>query len=296
MTYKDPFVTLKTLWRQERKVYKELYQCWQNDTNIFRKIAMPSLFLTYLLPMRFWNFFPYPSALAAFLAVVPLLFQQYLPHLCSEELFFAYMLVFIGPLYEAFLTGVMYYWIPGGKEMLCSFFYSENIFRLFVGNPISNLKKLGVAAATIIAAKAVSIGHSLADSWANLQAAKQAAETAKQAAETAKQVTEAAKQAAEAAQVEIDTIVKNGGTVSKEEIQAIFKKYQDSAATTPKNGTTISTNLGLSDKTASGQISGSHSQNGMTFNGQINVNKSLETAKRLKETHEQTSFISSEKK
>ena len=85
---KNTSMNFKTFWAQESKVYNQLYQCWQNDTNIFRKVVMPSLFFTYLLPMRFWNFFPHPSALAAFLSLVPLFFQEYLPHLCSEELFF----------------------------------------------------------------------------------------------------------------------------------------------------------------------------------------------------------------
>ena len=238
---------LQKLWTKEVQIYKRFYECWQNDTNILRKVMMPSLFLSYLLPMRFWNHFPYPSALACALSLAPFLVQHYQPELCSEELLTAYVALFIGPLFEAFLTGVMYYWIPGGRQALCSFFYSEDVFRLFVGNPISHLRELGAAALTVLTAKAVYVGSVFVDNYLTVEAAKTSSEVAKTANEVAKSTSEVINQMVNA---KVKTAKEAmGRDLTMEEVNNIFKQCKEDVNAAHTSKTTIVTgNLDVAKK------------------------------------------------
>jgi hypothetical protein len=285
---------LQKLWTKEVQVYTRLYECWQNDTNILRKVMMPSLFVSYLLPMRFWNHFPYPSALACALSLAPFLVQHYQPELCSEELLTAYVALFIGPLFEAFLTGVMYYWIPGGRQALCSFFYSEDVFRLFVGNPISHLRELGAAALTVLTAKAVYVGSVFVDNYLTVEAAKTAHEVAKTAGQTKQINIEVAKSTNEAINQMVNAKVKTakeamGRDLTMEEVDNIFKQCKEdvNAAHTSKK-TIVTGNLDLSS--GKGGMNISHNGAGVNFQGSASVDSGLDVAKKMQQAHDQSGF------
>ena len=161
--------------------------------------------------MRFWNHSPTPLCIV--LGAGPVIFSHYYPGVCSEELFVAYSVILVGPLIEEFFTGVLYYWIPGGKHALCSYFYGEEMFKLFVGNPIPNMPNFAMLIGGVISAKGTMCLIEIMDSWTALEIAKAIADAAIQTT-----------------QIEIEVIKQSGGTVTPEEAKAILQKYQSTLA------------------------------------------------------------------
>jgi len=264
--------TIRETATKEAQVYKSLYECWYNDTNILRKLAMPYLFVSYLLPMRFWNHFPYPSALACVLSLVPFLVEHCQPGMWSQEFVAVYVFLFIGPLFEAFLTGVMYYWIPGGKETLCSYFYSEGILRLFVGNPISNLRALLAAGAVFVTAQITYLAIGVADAKANIEVARAVAEAAfKMAKEHIGLLEES-----------------YGRKLTPEEIKTVINECKETVKSASQTKTTVTGNLDMSSGKSSMNIS--HNDGDVDFQGSASVDSGLSVAKKMQQAHGQSGF------
>lgn len=265
------------------------FYAWQEDTNLVRKAAMVPLYFTLLIPMRFWNHFPYPTLIAMILTGIPLAYSNLYPGYISETQFMLYYAVLLGPLYEAFVLNAVYYWVPGGKESLSNFFYGKEHITTFFGNPISNMRAGFGVFATLGTYELIKTVEFLRETWQKLREAQTAVEIAHSTAEAARTTAEAARTVSDQAEVsttkamagtqaEIKTLRDNGVEVSPEEVRSIMSKYNKlhNVAGEPESlGTNISGNVHVSDESFQTGVKISHRSDGITINGEGNVNRSL---------------------
>lgn len=251
------------------------FYAWQEDKNLVRKAAMVPLYFTLLIPMRFWNHFPYATQMAMILSGIPLAYNNLYPGDISETQFMVYYALLLGPLYEAFVLNAVYYWVPGGKESLSNFFYGKEHITTFFGNPISNMRAGFGVLATFGTYELIKTAEFLRENWQKLTEAHTAAEVVRTASDAARTASE---QSNAATQAEINTLRDNGVEVPPEEVRKIMaknNKLHHVAGEPEPLGTNISGNVHVSDESFQTGVKISHRSDGININGEGNVNRSL---------------------
>lgn len=245
------------VFRKELIAQKPFWNTWHQEKNSVKKLVLLELYPTFMIPMRLWTVCPYPSACLLILGSIPLIVMEYFPG--YENYWFIYALCIFGPLCEMSVFCIVWYWIPGGKQMLCSFFYGEQNIAFFFGNPGSKVKTLMIGTAALSALKMAYVGHSLADVYVQKQ--QLALATEKMALASEKMSL-----ASDLAQKKLRILKEMGTPITSDIIQDVFDEAKRELA---PPGTDVTASLKSQDGKIHTNVGISHNGNGVNMSGNI---------------------------
>ena len=207
-------MALKQIFEQEKKAQKPFWDAWKKEKNVFKQMFLLEMYPTFMLPMRCWVLCPYPTPVAIILSASPLIAMEHFPG--YGEYWTVYYCVFFGPLLEMQVFCILWYWIPGGKLMLCDLFYGEKNIAVFFGNPGTQSRTFMVAIGAVVTV----LGAKVADVWLT---AKQTVWDAQANAEAAQANAKAAQAKAEAARANTEAKLAN---IANEMIDGKVQSYK----------------------------------------------------------------------
>lgn len=245
------------LVRKELIAQKPFWNAWHQEKNIAKKLVLLELYPTFMIPMRLWTVCPYPSACLLILGSIPLIVMEYFPG--YENYWFIYAMCIFSPLCEMSVFCIAWYWIPGGKQTLCSFFYGEQNITLFFGNPGSKVKTLMIATAALSALKMVHVGHSLADVYVQKQELALAREKLAAASDLAHKKLDLAHQ-------KLRIMKEMGTNITPDITKEVFDEAKRELAAP---GTDVTASLKSQDGKVHTNVGISHNGNGVNMSGNI---------------------------